>query len=136
MRVEDLRPRGAGRELRLGEKGDKQHVITHHALAEELHAYITAAGIAEQRKGWLVRTAKGWKATALAQQPMSQADAWRMIRQRAKTAAIKAPIGCPTFYATGMTAYLENGGTLEHAQAMAAHEVPRLPSSMIAPRSG
>jgi integrase len=38
---------------------------------------------------------------------------------------IKAPIGCHTFRATGITAYLENGGTLEHAQAMAAHESPR-----------
>ena len=56
---------------------------------------------------------------------MSQADAWRMIRRRAKTAGIKAPIGCHTFRATGITAYLENGGTLEHAQAMAAHESPR-----------
>jgi site-specific recombinase XerD len=61
----------------------------------------------------------------LAEQPMSQADAWRMIRRRAKTAGIKAPIGCHTFRATGITAYLENGGTLEHAQAMAAHESPR-----------
>ena len=63
MRVEDLRPRGAGWELRLREKGGKQHVIPcHHALAELLHAYIAAAGIAEERKGWLFRTAKGWKA--------------------------------------------------------------------------
>ena len=30
-----------------------------------------------------------------------------------------------TFRATGITAYLENGGTLEMAQAMAAHESPR-----------
>jgi site-specific recombinase XerD len=126
MRVEDLRPRGAGWELRLREKGGKQHVIPcHHALAEELRAYITVAGIGEERKGWLFRTAKGWKATVLAQQPMSQVDAWRMIRRRAKTAGIKAPIGCHTFRATGITAYLENGGTLEHAQAMAAHESPR-----------
>jgi site-specific recombinase XerD len=58
MRVEDLRPRGAGWELRLREKGGKQHVIPcHHALAETLHAYIAAAGIAEERKGWLFRTA-------------------------------------------------------------------------------
>jgi integrase len=125
MCVEDLRPRGAGWELRLREKGGKQHVIPcHHALAEELHASITAGGIAEERKGWLFRTAKGWKATVLAQQPMSQADAWRMIRRRAKTAGIKAPIGCHTFRTTGITAYLENGG-LEHAQAMSAHESPR-----------
>ena len=35
-----------------------------------------------------------------------------------------APIGHHSFQATGMTAYLANGGTLEHAQAMAAHESP------------
>jgi len=34
-------------------------------------------------------------------------------------------IGCHTFRATGITAYLENSGTLENAQAMAAHESPR-----------
>jgi integrase len=33
--------------------------------------------------------------------------------------------GCRTFRATGITAYLENGGTLEHAQQIAAHESPR-----------
>jgi hypothetical protein len=36
-----------------------------------------------------------------------------------------ARIGCHTFRATGITAYLEAGGTLENAQAMAAHESPR-----------
>ena len=32
---------------------------------------------------------------------------------------------CHTFRATGITAYLLNGGTLERAQAIAAHESPR-----------
>ena len=31
----------------------------------------------------------------------------------------------PQFRATGITAYLANGGALEHAQEMAAHESPR-----------
>lgn len=30
-----------------------------------------------------------------------------------------------TFRATGITTYLENGGTLEHAQTIANHESPR-----------
>jgi integrase len=38
---------------------------------------------------------------------------------------IGAEIGCHTFRATGITAYLSNGGALEHAQEMAAHESPR-----------
>jgi site-specific recombinase XerD len=51
MRVEDLRAHGAGWELRLREKGGKQHVIPcHHELAEELHAYIAAAGIGEEAR--------------------------------------------------------------------------------------
>ena len=40
-------------------------------------------------------------------------------------AGIRAPIGNHSFRATGITAYLANGGALEHAQSMAAHESPR-----------
>jgi site-specific recombinase XerD len=123
MKVEDLWPQGAGWQLRLHEKGGKQHAIPcHHALAEALRAYIDAAGIADDRKGWLFRTSRGHTATALSDQPMTQPDAWRMIRRRAVAAEIMAPIGNHSFRATGITAYLANGGTLEHAQAMAAHE--------------
>jgi hypothetical protein len=48
-----------------------------------------------------------------------------MIRRRAVVAAIHAPIDKRSFRATGITAYLSNGGALEHAQEMAAHESPR-----------
>ena len=56
---------------------------------------------------------------------MSQSAAWRMIRPCAAAAGIAAPLGCHTFRATGITAHLANGGALEHAQEMAAHESPR-----------
>jgi site-specific recombinase XerD len=126
MKVEDLRPRSAGWTVRLHEKGGKQHSMPcHHALAEALHAYIATAGIAEDRKGCLFRTSPGHAATELTEQPMSQPDAWRMIRRRAASAGITAPIGSHTFRATGITAYLSNGGQLEHAQEMAGHESPR-----------
>lgn len=126
MKVEDLRLQGAGWRLRLHEKGGKHHTMPcHHTLAEALHAYITAAGIAEDRKGFLFRTSRGHDATVLSNLPMSQADAWRMIRRRAVAIGIHAPIGNHTFRATGITAYLANGGALEHAQEMAAHESPR-----------
>ena len=126
MKVEDLRPQGAGWQLRLHEKGGKHHTMPcHHALAEELRAYIDAAGLAEDRKGWLFRTSRGHTATALSDQPMTQPDAWRMIRRRAVAAGIHASIGNHSFRATGITAYLSNGGALEHAQSMAAHESPR-----------
>jgi integrase len=49
----------------------------------------------------------------------------RMIQRRAAELGTRVRIGCHTFRATGITAYLEAGGTLENAQAMAAHESPR-----------
>ena len=107
-------------------KGGKHHAMPcHHALAEALHAYIGAAAISEDRKGWLFRTSPRRGSTTLTGRAMSQADAWRMIRRRAVAAGIMAPIGNHSFRATGITAYLGNGGVLEHAQSMAAHESPR-----------
>jgi integrase len=38
-----------------------------------------------------------------------------MIRRRAEAAGIKTKIGNHNFRATGITAYLKNGGTLEKA---------------------
>src|ERR1700728_149965 len=126
MKVEDRRPQGAGWRIQLHEKGGKEHAMPcHHALAEALRAYIDAAGIADDRKGWLFRTSPRHSATVLTERPMNQDDAWRMVRRRAVAAGILAPVGNHTFPATGTTAYLGNGGALEHAQTMAAHESPR-----------
>jgi site-specific recombinase XerD len=60
----------------------------------------------------------------LCDNPTTQSDPWRMIRRRAAAAGIAEAIGYHTFRATGITAYLSNGGALEHAQEMAAHESP------------
>jgi integrase len=56
---------------------------------------------------------------------MNRVDAWRMIQRRAGELGMRIKVGCHTLRATGITAYLEAGGTLENAQAMAAHESPR-----------
>lgn len=56
---------------------------------------------------------------------MNRVDAYRMIRRRTAEARFMVQLSCHIFRATGITAYLEAGGTLENAQAMAAHESPR-----------
>jgi integrase/recombinase XerD len=48
-----------------------------------------------------------------------------MIKRRAADARLPLNISCHTFRATGITRYLENGGTIENAQQIAAHESPR-----------
>lgn len=125
MRVEDYFPQGRRARLRLSEKGGKQHEMpAHHTLEEYLDAYVESAGIAGETKTPLFRSAPG-REKALTGNAMRPADVWRMVRRRAKAAGIWTPIGCHSFRATGITTYLENGGTLEHAQQMAAHESPR-----------
>jgi integrase/recombinase XerD len=64
------------------------------------------------------------KASGLAKRP-SRFDVFHMVKRRAKAAALPYSTCCHTFRATGITAYLENGGTLEHAQTIANHESPR-----------
>ena len=56
---------------------------------------------------------------------MNRVDVFQMIRRRARRAGLPENICCHTFRATGITAYLENGGTIENAQRIAAHESPR-----------
>jgi site-specific recombinase XerD len=56
---------------------------------------------------------------------MSPAGAWRMLQHRTRDAGIPTSVCNHTFRATGITADLDNGGSLENAQAMAAHESPR-----------
>jgi integrase/recombinase XerD len=56
---------------------------------------------------------------------MNRIHVERMIQRRAAGLGMTVRIGCHTFPATVITAYLEAGGTLKNAQAMATHESPR-----------
>ena len=125
MKVEDVYVQGRRTWIRLHEKGGKQHDMPcHHNLDEYLHAYIAAAGIVGDEKSYLFRTARGRSGT-LANRPMTQSDAYRMIGRRAAAAGILTKIGNHSFRATGITEYLRNGGKLEIAQQMANHESAR-----------
>ncbi|MGH8254657.1 MAG: tyrosine-type recombinase/integrase [Steroidobacteraceae bacterium] len=125
MRVEDYYAQGRRGWVRLHEKGGKRHEMPcNHNLEAYLDACSAAAGIAEDRKGYLFRTARG-RGRTLTGNPLAQADVYRMIRRRAFAAGIKTRIGNHTFRATGITQYLRNGGRRELAQQMAAHESPR-----------
>jgi integrase/recombinase XerD len=88
-----------------------------------MDAYLREAGLAADLKGPLFRTVN--RERQLTMQPMHRNDAIRMIKRRGRGANLPPGICCHTFRATGITAYLENGGTIEHAQTIASHESPR-----------
>jgi len=125
MKVEDYYPAGKRWWLRLHEKGGKRHEMpAHHKLEAFIDEYLAAAGIREDGKIPLFRSAVG-KTGVLTDKTMNRVDAYRMVRRRTADAGFKIKLGCHVFRATGITAYLEAGGTLKNAQAMAAHESPR-----------
>lgn len=125
MKIKDYYAKGKRHFIGLHEKGGKYHEVpVHHKAEDFLDAYLAAAGIAGEKNAPLFQTAGG-KGRSLTGKPMSRFDAWAMVKRRAKEAGIAAEISPHSFRATGITAYLENGGTIEHAQQIAAHESPR-----------
>jgi integrase len=71
-----------------------------------------------------IRTIRRGTAT-LTRTALPQANAYAMIGRRAAAAGIGTKVGNHSFRATGITAYLKNGGTLEKAAGMANHASTR-----------
>ena len=125
MNVEDWYLQNRRWWVRLHENGGKRHEMpAHHNLEEYIPAYIEAARIGQEKHTPLFRTSRG-KTRRLTERRMSQPEVYLMVRRRAADAGIATKIGNHTFRATGITAYLKNGGKLEVAQQMAAHESAR-----------
>ena len=124
MDVDDYYQEGKRWWLRLREKGGKYHALpTHHKAEAYLDAYLEAAGISAERGSPLWRSLT--RTRELGERRMSRVDVFRMVKRRVKAAELGDAANCHTFRASGITAYLLNGGTLERAQAIAGHESPR-----------
>ncbi len=122
MAVEDVFTQNRRLWVRLCEKGGKRHAMPcHHNLEEYLIAYLDGAGLRGDPKGPLFRTI-GRGTGKLTRTVLPQANSYAMIRPRcAAGAGIATSLGNHSFRATGITAYLKNGGTLEKAGAIANH---------------
>ena len=125
MKVRDYYCQGRKAYFHLHEKGGKfRKIPAHHRAMEYVDAYLEAAGIAQEEKTPLFRTSYK-KTHTLTKQPLTTDAALRIIKRRAKDAGLPKEIGCHTFRATGITAFLANGGDLATAQRIAGHESAR-----------
>ena len=123
MNVRDYFTQGRRAWVRLHEKGGKEHEAPcHHKLEPFMDEYIAAAGITDDLDGPLFRTTGRFTGRW---HRMTQPDAYRVLRRRAKQAGIETRIGNHSMRATGITDYLKSKGTLEYAQQMANHSSPR-----------
>lgn len=121
MKVGDYYPSGKRWKVRLHEKGGKSHELpVHHKAEEYLDAYLELAWIREEKKTPLFRTCPR-RGREISERGMTPSDVLYMVKRRALEAGLPPSICCHTFRATGITAYLEGGGTVENAQAIANH---------------
>jgi integrase len=125
MSVEDVYTQKHRLWVRPRENDGKRHAMPfHHNLEEYLTAYLDGERLRDDPKGPLFR-AIGRGTGKLTRTVLPQANAYAMIRRRAVAAGIATKLGNHSFRATGITAYLRNGGTLEKAAAMANHASTR-----------
>ena len=124
MRRQDYFGQGNRGWLRLHEKGGKRlDVPAHHRAAAAIDEYVEAAELEEPRASLFQSVdPAGERLTGRA---LTRRVVLAMIKRRAAAAGLPPSTCCHTFRATGITAYLSNGGTLEHAQQIAGHASPK-----------
>ena len=122
MNAEDYRISNHQRMFLLYEKGGKEHLVpAQHRLVEYLGEYMDATSLWQTPKAPLFQvldiTRSRLKGTR-----MNRQIALQTVRRRARAAGLPPTVNCHSFRATGSTNYLSNGGSLEDARAIAAHE--------------
>ena len=124
MNVEDYFPQGRRMWFRFHEKGGKLHDVPAHREAEEkVNTYLEASGIISDLQGPLFRTVD--RHGELTNRRLHRREVLGIVKRRANQAGLPDHVCCHSFRATGITAYLAGGGTIEHAQLIACHESPR-----------
>ena len=125
MNIEDVFVQDRRTWVRLKEKGGKAHEMpAHHSLDDYLHEYMQEIPSKGKKTPLFQSTGRG-RGGHLTGERLTRGKAYEMVRRRLQQAGIKTKAGNHTFRASGITIYLENNGSLEHAQQMAAHESPR-----------
>lgn len=120
LSLSDYELRGEQRWIIGEEKGSKRHEMPVHPTLETImDEYIEFVGMTELSTPLFQSSnARGGKLTG---RPFDRTAAWRMVRRRAAAAGVNREIGNHSFRATGITTYLNAGGSLEDARIMANH---------------
>ena len=113
----------ASARLRLLEKGNKEKLVwLHHEAEQFLGAYLEVANISESAAPVFQTLNKNHELSGMA---ITRRDMLRIVKERCAVAGLPETICNHTFRGTGITVFLQNGGSLEAAQDMANHSDPR-----------
>jgi integrase/recombinase XerD len=126
MNVGDFYQQGRRSWVRLHEKGGKEHAVpAHHTLVELLDAYLVGSGIDPEAERHLPLFRSMDRRKRLSNDRLERREALAMVKRRAAAAGFGNRTCNHSFRTTGITNYLENGGSIEKAMAIACHESPR-----------
>jgi len=124
VNVDDVYQNGRRWWVRLKEKGGRQHEMPlSHKAEKSILDYIDAGYLHGQAGTPLFRTLD--RRRNLTENRLYRQDAWAMVKRRAKASGLGDRFSNHSFRASGITAYMMAGGTLEKAQQMAAHASSR-----------
>jgi len=121
LRVEDYYERKGERWLRLHEKRGKIHEVPVHSKAREaIDQWLLASGLGSNTSAPLFPAfGKNKKTPEL--RHMDRTSVWKLVQARAHASGLKKRVCCHSFRATGITEYMNAGGSLDIAQRMAGH---------------
>ena len=127
MRVQDYEVMGSRAYFILEEKGGirSHRVPAHHRAREFVEAYIDAGGLADAAgSSPLFRSTRG-RCGDLSDRGLDRTAGLRMVKRRCSDAKLPASICNHSFRASGITAYMQQGGGLETAASIAGHASTR-----------
>jgi site-specific recombinase XerD len=123
MRVKDYFTEGRRASFRLQEKGGIDHdVKAHHAAEEAMDAYLRGAALTDPEAPLFQTIDPHGRLSGRA---MTRNDSFRMVKRRARAAGLSATTCNHCFRATGITAYMRNGGDIKVAAKLAGHSSTR-----------
>lgn len=123
LELGDYRLEGKRARLHIVDKGGKEKLVwLHHEAEQFLDAYLAAAAL-EGAETALFQTLD--KTHRMSGDPLTRRDMLRIVKERCRAAGLSETFCNHTFRGTGITVFLQNGGSLEAAQDMANHTDPR-----------
>ena len=124
LQVQDYYVRKGIRWLRLKEKrGNLNEVPIHSVARNAIDEWLMKSGLDESPSLPLF-PAFSENREQITSRHMTRINVWGLIQARARALGLEKRIGCHSFRATGLTAYMNAGGQLDIAQRIAGHSQP------------
>jgi integrase/recombinase XerD len=134
LSVADYYERGGTRWLRFQEKRGKDHEVPVHSKAKEaVDLWLERSYLASNPSAPLFPSF-GKNRETIELRRLDRRSVLKLVEKRAKTSGILKRVCCHSFRATGVTEYMNSGGTIEIAQRIAGHTSPA--TTRIYDRSG